>query len=477
MLRFRVPTALLLLAGVSACATVPRLGPPPAPRAADSLASGRSLAGPAGAWPAADWWTGYHDPALDRLMAEALSGSPDVAAAAARVRAADAIAAQAGAALRPTLTGEGTAGGNKQSQNQGVPPEFVPDGIQDTARLAAVLSFDLDLWGRNRAALAAARGEAAAARIDAAQSRLMLTTGIASAYADLARAHDLRDVARDMLKARETTVALTAERVRVGVDTRGSLRQAQVRVPQARAEIAALDEQIALTQHRIAALLGAGPDRGLTIARPVLTAPPSGVPPQAGIDLIGRRPELAAARLRAEAAADRIKVARADFYPNISLSVVAGFQALGFGRLFQGTSSAGSGGAAFTLPIFDSGRIAGRYAGARAAYDGAVAQYDSALITALRDVADTLSSQGATDRQLGEQTRALTAAEEGSAIIVARYRGGLANQLQVLVTADTLLATRRTVAELKARRLALDIALIRALGGGYRASPANAGSQ
>jgi NodT family efflux transporter outer membrane factor (OMF) lipoprotein len=459
------PFVLALLAG---CATVPDLGTAPVIRAPDTLAATQSLRGPRGDWPAADWWRAYRDPALDALMDEALRTSPDSAAAAARVNAADAIAAQAGAALAPSLGVDGTVGGIKQSENTGVPPQFVPKGVLDNGRVTTTLSFNLDLWGKNRTALAAARGEAAAARVDADQARLMLTTGIASAYADLDRYYAAQTVARDALKARQATLKLTADRVAVGVDTRGSLRQAQSRVPQAQADLDGLDEALALTRHRIAALLGAGPDRGLAIARPMLVIATTGIPAEAGIDLIGRRPDIVAARLRAEAAAARINVAHADFYPNINLSAVVGLQALGLGNLLQSGSTYGSSGVALSLPIFDAGRIAARYAGARADYDAAVARYDATLIAALRDSADALTSRAAAERQLVDLRAALAAAEDASSIAIARYRGGLSNQLQVLVTADALLGLRRTVAELDARRLALDIQLIRALGGGYQ---------
>jgi NodT family efflux transporter outer membrane factor (OMF) lipoprotein len=465
MSRFLLLTSTVLL---SACATVPKLGDAPTLRTPQSLASAKSLAGATTNWPSDSWWLAYNDPTLNALIDEALKGSPDVALAAARVRAAEALAQQAGAALLPSTGVEGSVGGNQQSKNLGVPPQFVPDGIQDTGRIAGTASFNLDLWGKNRAALAAATSEAEAARVDAAQARLMLTTGVAAAYADLAQYYRTRDVLLDALKVRETTATLTAQRMAAGVDTRGSLRQAEARVPIARGDIIALDEQITLTRNRIAALLGAGPDRGLSIPKPTLKYATTDIPANAGIDLIGRRPDIVAARLRAEAAAKRIKVAHADFYPNINLTALVGLQSLGLGNLFNSGSTIVNGGAALSLPIFDGGRLAGKYRGARADYDGAVARYDSTLITALRDVADTLASREATDARLAEGYRALKAADEASNIAILRYKGGLSNQLQVLVTADALLAGRRTVADLEARRRALDITLIRALGGGYK---------
>lgn len=456
-----------LLAG---CASVPDVGPKPVPVTAESLETTATFAGAQGQWPAEGWWQGFGDPQLDTLIADGLKGSPDVAIAAARVRAADAMAQQVGAALLPRVGAEASAGGVQQSKNLGIPPQFVPDGIQDTGHVAATFSFDLDLWGRNRAALAAATSEAEAARVDEAQARLMLTTGIASAYADLAGYYHALDVANEAVRVRTASADLSGERARAGIENQASQRQAESRAASARADVVALEEAIATTRNRLAALVGAGPDRGLSIERPQMARPALGLPSDAGIDLIGRRPDVVAARLRSEAAAKRIDVARADFYPNISLSALVGLQSLGLSNLFSAGSEYGNGGAAISLPIFDGGRLQGNYRGARAEYDTAVATYDRTLIGALRDVADIVASRAATTRQLVGRREALTAAAEASKLAGLRYRAGLSNQIVQLTAEDSMVALSRAVADLEARELSLDIALIRALGGGYRAA-------
>lgn len=464
---FLSPLVFSLLAG---CASVPDLGPKPAPAAAESFESRASFAGEQGEWPAEGWWQGFGDAQLDALIAEGVNGSPDVAIAAARVRAADAMAQQAGAALLPRVGAEGSVGGVQQSKNLGIPPAFVPDGIQDTGHIAATFAFDLDLWGRNRAALAASTSEAEAARVDEAQARLMLTTGIAAAYADLAGYYRALDVAQDAVRVRTASASLSGERARAGIENQANQRQAESRAASARADVEALEEAIATTRNRLAALLGAGPDRGRSIVRPQMARPSLNLPANAGIDLIGRRPDIVAARLRSEAAAKRIAVARADFYPNISLSALVGLQSLGVSNLFKAGSEYGNGGAAISLPIFDGGRLQGRYRGARADYDVAVATYDRTLIGALRDVADIVASRTATARQLASRREALTAAAEASKLAGLRYRAGLSNQIDQLTAEDSMVALSRAVADLEARQLSLDIALIRALGGGYRAA-------
>lgn len=461
-------TAILgLLAG---CASVPDLGPKPVLAAPEAFASGATFGHAQGAWPTEGWWLSLGDAQLGALIDEGLRGAPDIAIAAARVRAADAMARQAGAALLPRVGAEASAGGVQQSKNLGIPPQFVPDGIQDTGHVAATFSFDLDLWGRNRAALAAATSEAEAAQVDEAQARLMLTTGIASAYADLANYYVALDVANEAVRVRAASATLSGERARAGIENQASQRQAESRAASARADLVALEEAIAVTRNRIAALVGAGPDRGLSIARPSLSRPAVGLPGDAGIDLIGRRPDIVAARLRAEAAAKRIDVARADFYPNISLSALVGFQSLGLSKLFDAGSEYGNGAAAISLPLFEGGRLQGRYRGARADYDVAIASYDRTLIDALRDVADIVASRAATQRQLTERREALAAATEAAKLAGLRYRAGLSNQIVQLTAEDSMVALSRAVADLDARQLSLDIALIRALGGGYRAA-------
>ncbi len=464
-------TALLL----GGCA-VPDLGPRPEMRAAATIDSSQAIRGADAAWPTTDWWQSLGDPQLSSLIATALEQSPDVATAAARVRSANALVEQAGAARLPSLSVDGLAGGTKQSQNQGIPPQFVPDGIIDTGRLTASFAFNLDLWGRNLAALRAARGEAEAASVDAAQARLMLSADIASAYADLAKLYAERDVAEGALGVRRDTARIVDDRVRAGLENQGARAQALARVPAASADLAQIDELITLTRHRLAALAGQGPDFGARLTRPTLHAADVGVPADARIDLVGRRPDLVAARLRADAAAQRIRVARADFYPNITLGAIVGLQSLGLDNLLRGSSSYGNAAPAFSLPIFDGGRIAGRYRGARADYDSAVAHYDQVLLMALRETADTIASRAANDTMLDSMRASVAANGEAARIARLRYGAGLSNQLPVLQAEDALLASQRSVADLEARRITLSIALMRALGGGFAPSPEPAGT-
>ncbi|MBM7404651.1 MULTISPECIES: efflux transporter outer membrane subunit [Sphingomonas] len=473
MIRFSFrPLLLAAAAGVvplAACAPVPNLGARPEVRTSQSFAAEQSLAttSTASAWPATDWWSGFGDPQLSALIEEGLADSPDVVAAAARLRAARAIVEQRGAARLPSVGIEGNVSENKQSYNNGIPADFVPHGWNDTGSVAATLGFDLDLWGRNRAALAAATSEAEASRIDVEQARLVLSTNIASAYADLARQAAERAVQLRSLEVRRQTERLVAQRVTNGLDTRAEVKQAEAAIPTIRAQIAAIDENIGLTRNRLAALLGKGPDRGLSIALPPLPPGARALPAGVTTDLIGRRPDIAAARARVEARASEIKVARADFYPAINLNALVGFQSLGLGNLFKGGSTYGQVGPAFTLPIFRGGQLSGQYRGARASYDEAVASYDGTVANAYREVADAVTSQRALVERLAQTREALAASEEAWSLARQRYEGGLSTFLDVLTAEDRVLQNRTAVADLEARSFALDVQLVRALGGGF----------
>jgi len=184
-------------------------------------------------------------------------------------------------------------------------------------------------------------------------------------------------------------------------------------------------------------------------------------------DLIGRRPDIAAARARAEAEASRIKAARADFYPAISLRALVGVESLGIANLTDKGSSFGNAGPAISLPIFHGGELSGRYRSARARYDEAVASYDKTVLNAYREVADALTGQRAVSTRLADARLALAASEEAYDIAQKRYRGGLSTYLNVLTAEEQLLQARRLVASLGARTFAMDIALVRALGGGF----------
>jgi len=463
----------LTLAGLtlSACASLP---PAPVARVAktpEAYETAKAFDAPATPWPTDSWWERYDDPQLNALIAEALAGSPDLAQARARVLKAKAAQADASSALLPTLTGFGQAQAEKYSFKNIFPPEFLPQGYQDYGQTTLNLNWELDFWGKNRAAISAAVSRSRAAAADLAEARLILTTDVASAYATLAQLYADRDVAAQSVKVREETAGLVAQRVTNGLDTQGDLKQAQAGAPATQADVAALDEQIALTRNQLAALLGEGPDRGLKIARPKLpTVAAFGLPAELPAHLIGRRPDIVAARWRAQAAVKDVTEAKARFYPDIDITGYVGQQSLHLSQLFAPGADFGAIGPAITLPIFDGGHLRAGLRGAQADREAAVSAYDGAVTEAFHQVADAAASEHALAGRLKDSQLALQRYEQAYNIARLRYEGGLSTYQSVLLVENSVLAERRIVTDLQSRALVLDIRLVRALGGGFAQS-------
>ena len=453
---------------VSGCAGLPADDARAQLKPASQYEAERSFSGPKSQWPTDAWWTGYGDPQLDRLIDEALAGAPNIAVAEARLRRAQALAGIAEAATLPQVSANGSISEQKQSRNYLSPRAATPEGWNDYGRATLDFSWELDFWGKNRAALAAATSEADASAADLAQARLVLATSIASAYAELARLHAALDTASAALEVRAKTAALFRQRYTNGLETLGSVRQVESRRAAAQADVLSLEEQLGLQRNRIAALMGAGPDRGLDIARPrVDLAHPVGLPTQLPAELLGRRPDIAAARMRAMAADKRIDQARASFYPNVNLVAFIGYQSLNVSNLAKADSAIGSVGPAISLPIFDGGRLRGQLRSTEADQAEAFANYERTVVQALQDVADAALSQKALGGQIGRTDESVQAAREAWRIQNNRYEGGLATYLDVLSAEDSLLSTERALTDLQSRSFALDVALVKALGGGY----------
>lgn len=462
------PLLAAILFAVAGCAPLPRMDSPPSMRKVEHLDTANSFSAPATAWPGDQWWQTYEDAQLSGLIDEALQGAPDLKLAQARLAAAAAVVRSAESTQIPEVTASAALTEGKQSYNYLVPKQALPHGWTDYGVATLNFSWELDFWGKNRSALAAALSDQEAARFEYAETRLLLSTSVAAAYAGLADIYTLRDNAAETLRLREESVKLFRRRHDFGLETLASVRQVEARRASAQAELRIYDERIGLQGNAIAALLGAGPDRGLAITRPSTHfTGATGLPPNLASDLLGRRPDILAARSRAEAAAHRIDEAKAGFYPSVDLLAFAGLQSLGIRNLTEAGSQVGSAGPAVSLPIFNTRRLQGALRGARAEYDASVATYNATLSQALREVADAATSRRALEGELEASRAAVSAAAEAHQIVSKRYEGALATYLDVLTAEDELISARRAEAELETRALILDVSLVRALGGGF----------
>ena len=460
---------LLFAGALAACAAQPGSDAARVIKPQDAFVSTQTFSAPAGEWPAQGWWKVYGDDQLDTLINEGLAGAPSVAIADARLRRARAGQDSARGALGPQVTANTSLTEQRQSYNYLSPAAMTPQGWNDYGRSTVDFTWELDFWGKNRAALAAATSEAFAANADADQARLALSSAIASNYAELARLYSALDTATAARDLRAKTAELFGKRFDNGLETRGSQRQADARFAASEADVLSLEEQVSLQKNRLAALLGAGPDRGLAIARPKAGVTREfSLPASLSADLIGRRPDLIAARARAEAAAKRIRVTRAQFYPNVNLAAYFGAQSLGIDVLKESGSQIGSVGPAISLPIFNGGKLRAQLRGSEAEYAEAVASYEKALVQALQEVADAAVSQRALAPQLAHVDAAVEAAREAWRVQNNRYAGGLATYLEVLSAEDYLLSNLRAQSDLRSRSMTLDVALTKALGGGYQ---------
>lgn len=433
------------------------------------IATTQSLPSEGGQWPAADWAWQFGDAQLKTLLDEALQGSPSIDKARARIAAAVAFSETANANTLPQVGAGYSWTRQRLTESTFVPPPFAGSWQSENKAIVSA-SYELDLWGKNREALRSAISMVHATQAESEQVKLTLSQAIARSYNELGRLYALLDIARNEVTQRGEVLRITRGRVRMGLETEVEQQTAEANLAAAQVSVSALEGNIQRTRYQLGALLGQGPDRGLAIARPA----PGGaqevrLPDNLPADLVARRPDIVAARWRVEATTHDIKVAKAEFYPDINLSAAIGLDAFGWGRFLRAASRTASAGPAIHLPIFDGGALRAQLKGRYADFDFAVANYNDTLIQALTDVATQLSDIRAVDAQLVNAVRTDDAAQRALKLALAQYRAGLTTQLTVLNAQTTALASSQTVTTLQMQRRDRQIALAAALGGGYSA--------
>ena len=422
------------------------------------------------AWPTDTWWTGYGDPQLDALIDESFEGSPSLEIAQARLRSAQSQATRAKAAREPTTTVDAQVTKQRFPENGLYPPPYAGSFVTQ-GQLALDFSYEIDFWGRNREALASARATVQAAEADKAAARLALAVAVARAYFQLNLSYAFLDVTQANLAQQLSILDLTRQRVAAGLENTARVKQSEGQVALVRASVDATQANIDTTRNAIAALVGVGPDRGLDLQRPRLTAPADIVLPSTlPVDLLGRRPDVTAARWRVEAAARGVAASEAAFYPNVNLVAFAGLQAVGLSKLFDANDAIVGGGPAFSLPVFNRGQLRGALEAQQAQYDLSVGEYNQSLIDAIHDVADVMTNWAAIDKVTADARVALEAAQNSYDLTRQRYSAGLDNYLSVLSAENQVFLAQALIAELQSRRLTTSTDLIRALGGGYKST-------
>ena len=457
---------LLLIAGlVTACATQGERAVAPASLKPDRLAG--VDAGTRVPDINSRWWSAFNDPQLDSLIDAALAQSPSIDAARARLESAAVVLRLTSNDRLPRSSFEASAGRQRLSASGLYPPPYAGATV-NLGQLAVELSYEIDFVGRVKAEVAAAAAGVAAARYDLAATRLSLATAVARTYLDLARHYAVEATLREAFARRSDLLQLTDQRARAGLDTVLDVEEARASAASVEADLAANAEEQILLRDELSALVGAGPGLGAALVAPTASSIAAiAVPPMLPADLIGRRPDVAAGRARVESAAADIKVAEAAFYPNLNLGGLLGFQSVEFGSLLGAGARIWNVGPALSLPLFATGRLRGQLAGRDASYSAAIASYNQAVVGAYREVADAVASLRALEHEQAASGVAASALEHAWQLATARYRAGLTGYVTVLVAEDKLLAQRRIVVNLNARRADLTVALFRALGGGF----------
>ena len=456
----------LLLAGVlslAACANFSGISPHAQALTAEQL----NLQGTAKTEISTQWWESFGDAQLNRLVADALANSPSLRVAQTRLERVQAAQDSLRGSEGPQLNASLDMTRQLFSATSIYPPPL-GGSVRNIGTLQFSGSWEMDFFGKNRAALNAALGQEQAALADAQAARMLLASSVARTYFQLVRIEAQLGIAKRTLAQREQNRNLVQDRVTAGLDTQLELQQSAGALPEARLQIEILQEQKQLALNALAALTSK-PNTAMALDIPAQTAIKSvALSANMPMDLLARRPDIAAAKQRVRAASSEIDVAKAQFYPNINLIAFTGLSAIGFDKLTDAGSEQWGVGPAIRLPIFDGGRLRANLRSRTADLDAAIESYNSVVIDAVHDVADQIASTQAIQKQQAEQVQAQANAETAYSIATQRYQAGLGTYLHVLAAETAVLAQRRQAADLQARVLDTQVQLMRALGGGYQ---------
>jgi multidrug efflux system outer membrane protein len=421
-------------------------------------------AAPAETLPRGDWWKMFNDPALDELEARALNANQNLAAAAARVEQARAAAGIARSNYLPSV---GLNSSLNRARTSETTDNRFPVAESTTYRAALDASWEFDLFGRVRRLSEGARAEAAASAADFENVRLALTAEVASSWFTLRALDRELSLVTDGVALRRKALELVSSRRSNGAATDFDLARAEAELASTEAEAAALANRRAALQNALAVLVGeAAPSFALSVPGTLPLTPPA-VPAGLPSELLERRPDIAAAESALAAANARIGVAKAAFFPAISLTGTFGRASGDIDRLANSDSKFWSIGPSLYLPIFQGGRNKANLARSRAAYEESVALFRQRVLVAFREVQDALTATQLLADQAAAQDRTVAAARRAGELAQTRYDAGLVTYFEVIDAQRTVLTAERASAQLSAQRLVNSVGLIKALGGGW----------
>jgi NodT family efflux transporter outer membrane factor (OMF) lipoprotein len=416
-----------------------------------------------------DWWEIFQDPQLNALEAQVNVSNQNLKAAEAQYTQARALLRYYRADLFPTVTANPSASRIKTSSNR-PPHSSTFNGITyNDFQIPFELSYELDVWGRVRRTVEEYHDQAQASAADLAAVNLSMHSQLALYYFQ-ARLLDAEErLLNSTVTQYEQALALIQSRYAGGIASDVEVQQAETQLETTRAQ--AIDVGVARAQyeHAVAVLVGKPPAE-FSLAPLPLTMPPPEIPVGLPSQLLERRPDIAAAERRMAAANAQIGVAKAAYYPNISLGATGGFESSAITTLISGPSALWSVGGSALLTVFDVGRRRAASDQAVAAYDQTVANYRQTVLTGFQQVEDNLAALRILEHEAQVQDKAVTAAQKYLELSITRYKGGVTSYLEVTTAQTADLSDELTAVNILGRRMIDAVTLVQALGGGWNSS-------
>ncbi len=412
----------------------------------------------------AKWWESFHDAQLTAMEEQVAAGNQDLKVAEARFRQARAMIRVNRAAEFPTISTGTSVASVRDSGNR---PYFaVPATATGDFSLPFDFSYEVDLWGRVRRTVNAAKEEAQASSADLATATLSIQAELAYDYFELRAADAQKQLLDDTVAAYTNALQLTTNRFEGGAAAKSDVAQAQTQLATARAQDTDLGVARAQYEHAIAVLLGK-PPAAFELASAPLNGEPPAIPVGLPSQLMERRPDIAASERRVAEANEQIGIARAAFFPTVTLGGSAGLEGTSILNWLNWPSRFWAVGPSFAQTLFDAGRRHATSDAALAGYDAAVASYRETALTAFQQVEDNLAALRVLEGEAVQQREAVAAAEESLELFTNRYQGGVDNYLQVITAQTTALENRRNEIDIQRRRMDASVLLIKGLGGGW----------
>lgn len=415
------------------------------------------------------WWVRFGDPQLDVLEQAALTGSPTLAAANARLTQARATLAATTAGLFPQIVLGARATRLEISTNRPLTNYGSPNfsTVQNDFLPALAASYEVDLAGRVRRTIEGARASAEQSAADLENVRLLLTAELATDYFSLRELDVELDVLLRSIEFQRRALELATARHDLGAASGLDVAQQQSLLDSTLTQVDVLRRQRDQFEHAIATLIGT-PAPIFALLQEVRALVPPQVPIGVPSDVLERRPDVASAERAMAVANAQVGVANAAFYPSIILSPVYGYESNALSSLFNVPSLLWSVGVSVTQPIFDAGRIRANFDFAKAGYDMTVANYRRVVLTAMQEAEDGITGMAALDRATTQARIAITSAEQVLDIATSRYEGGIATYLEVITAQQALLSNERLAAQLQGQLLLTSVFLVKALGGDWQ---------